>query len=103
MTLDIESLIPVVVALVGSAGLWSFMSSRAKLSHERAMKDTETRAQFNETLKLQVEALSVENKQLYQKVEELLKEMACVRSELAESRATIKHLEEVLRNRGNRP
>lgn len=99
METDLQSMIPVLVALVGSAGLWSFLSSKAKLTHERAMKDTETRAKFNDTLKMQVDALSEENKSLHRKVEELLVEMSAVRAELAESRATIRHLEEVIRNR----
>lgn len=99
MKTDLQSMIPVLVALVGSAGLWSFLSSKAKLTHERAMKDTETRAQFNDTLKMQVDALSEENKSLHHKVEELLVEMSAVRAELAESRTTIRHLEEVIRNR----
>ena len=99
METDLQSMLPVLVALVGSAGLWSFLSSKAKLAHERAMKDTETRAQFNDTLKMQVDALSEENKSLHRKVEDLLVEMSAVRAELAESRTTIRHLEEVIRNR----
>lgn len=101
MEIDVQSLIPVAVALVGSAGLWSYLSARAKLTHEQAMKDTETRAHFSETLKMQVDALTAENRSLHRKVEDLLVEMAAVRAELAESRVTIKHLEEIIRSRHN--
>jgi len=97
--MNINDYVPVIVALVGSAGLWGFLSTKAKFSHEKAMKDSETRAQFNDTLREQVEALTSENRSLHVKVEQLLKEMAQVRAELAESKATIKHLEEMLRNK----
>jgi len=63
------------------------------------MKDSETRIQFSDTLRIQVETLSEENKELHVKVEHLLKEMAHIRADLAESKATIKHLEEMLRNK----
>lgn len=97
--MNFNEYIPVIVALVGSAGLWGFLSTKAKFTHEKAMKDNETRVQFSDTLRIQVETLSNENKDLHTKVEQLLKEMAHVRAELAESRATIKHLEEMLRNK----
>ena len=83
--MNFNEYIPVIVALVGSAGLWGFLSTKAKFTHEKAMKDNETRVQFSDTLRIQVE--------------QLLKEMAHIRAELAESRATIKHLEEMLRNK----
>ena len=97
--MNINEYIPVIVALVGSAGLWGFLSTKAKFNHETAMKDNETRVQFSDTLRVQVETLSNENKDLHMKVEQLLKEMVHVRADLAESKATIKHLEEMLRNK----
>jgi hypothetical protein len=43
--------------------------------------------------------LQQENKDLREKVEQLLKEMAEVKAALAAANATIQHLEEQLRNR----
>ena len=52
MTFD--SMLPIIIAALGSAGLWGFLSLRAKQAHEKALKDDVRSAEFNETLKEQV-------------------------------------------------
>ena len=97
--MNMDTLMPLAIALVGSAGLWSFLSMRSKLAHERSIKDDERSAVFNDTLKEQLERVVAENKELHTKVEQLLKEMSEVKAELAQSKATIQHLETLLRTK----
>lgn len=97
--MNFEQFAPILVALVGSAGLWGFLSLKAKQNHEKSLKDDAKSAQFNETLKDQVDKLADKLDALNAQKEELLREMGEMRAELAEARATIKHLEEMLRSR----
>ena len=97
--MNMDTLMPLAIALAGSAGLWSFLSMRSKLAHEKSMKEDERSAVFNDTLKEQLERVVSENKDLHKKVESLLHSMAEVKAELAESKVTIQHLENLLRNK----
>lgn len=97
--MDINTWMPLAIALAGSAGLWSFLSMRSKFAHERSLKDDERSAVFNDTLKEQLDRVVSENKELHAKVEELLHSMAEVKAELAQSKATIQHLETLLRTK----
>lgn len=93
---------PIIIAAMGvltTGGLWQWMQTRSKLSAEAKAADNADKAEFRDTLKAQVEMLQKENKELREKVEQLLKEMAEVKAELAAANATIKYLEEQLRNR----
>lgn len=94
-----DQLIPVLIAAIGSAGLWGFLSLRAKQAHEKALKDDAKSAEFNETLREQVEKLADKIDKLTSDKEELLREMSDMKAALAEANATIKHLEELLRQR----
>jgi len=94
-----SSMLPIILAVLGSAGLWGFLSLRAKQSHEKALKDDAKSAQFNDTLKEQVERLSDKLDKVIADKEQLLVEMADMKAQLAEANATIKHLEELLRSR----
>lgn len=96
-----DQLTPIILALVGSAGLWGFLSQRAKQAHERSLHESDQRAEFNETLKEQVTLLNTKVDKLVVEKEELLKAIADLRAELAEARATVQHLEAVVRLRGN--
>lgn len=98
--MTLEQIAPILVALIGSAGLWGFLSTRAKQEHERRLKQDRTSAEFNETLKEQVESLNFKVDKLVVEKEELLKAIADLRAELAEARATVQHLEAVVRLRG---
>lgn len=87
--MGIESLITVVIALIGSAGFWSFVSMKEKTKREAA-------TEYQNTLKDQVDRLA--NKlDIYTKdKEDLLKEMGKLRSELATAQTTILHLQTLL-------
>jgi len=97
MTLD--DMLPIIVAALGCAGLWAFLSLRAKQSHERALKDEERSAEFNETLREQVDRLADKLDKLTADKEQLLREMSDMKAALAQANTTIKHLEELLRSR----
>jgi len=98
--MNIEDMLPVFIALVGSAGLWGFLSLKAKQNHERALKGQSQSAEFNDTLKTQVQKLDAKVDKLVLEKEELLKAIADLRAELAEARVTVQHLESIVRSRG---
>ncbi len=94
-----EQMLPIILAVLGSAGLWGFLSLRAKQSHEKSLKDDAKTAQFNDTLREQVERLSEKLDKVISDKEQLLVEMSDMKAALAEANTTIKHLEEMLRQR----
>jgi chromosome segregation ATPase len=96
---DFEQLTPIVLALVGSAGLWGYLSQKAKQNHERLLQNETKTADFNDTLKEQVSQLNVKVDKLVDEKEELLNAIADLRAELAEARATVQHLENMIRMR----
>tara|TARA_B110000046_G_scaffold24980_1_gene24170 strand:+ start:5869 stop:6138 length:270 start_codon:yes stop_codon:yes gene_type:complete len=85
-----ESLFTILVALAGSAGFWSFISMREKTKREFA-------AEYQNTLKHQVDRLSEKLDVYVHDKEELLREIGKLRSELASAKVTIQHLETMLR------
>lgn len=97
--MQFEQITPLIIALAGSAGLWGFLSLRAKQSHEKSLKDDAKSAEFNDTLREQVERLSDKLDKVISDKEKLLLEMSDMKASLAEANATIKHLEELLRSR----
>jgi len=97
--MNFDQMMPVIIAAVGSAGLWGFLSLRAKQSHERSLKDDAKSAEFNDTLREQVERLSDKLDTVISDKEQLLREMSDMKASLAEANATIKHLENLLRSR----
>lgn len=97
--MTLEQMTPIIIALVGSAGLWGFVSLKAKQNFEKSLKDEARSAEFNETLKEQVDRLATKLDQIQSDKEKLLFEMADMKASLAEANATIKHLEELLRSR----
>lgn len=98
--MSLEELTPIMIALAGSAGLWGYLSTKAKQNHERMLRQESQSAEFNETLKEQVESLNKKVDKLVVEKEELLNAIADLRAELAEARATVQHLEAVVRLRG---
>jgi len=96
---DITTWMPLLVTLLGSAGLWKFLSLRAEQDHKTSLEDKAQRAAFNDTLKEQVDRLAAKVDLLTSEKEDLLREMASMRAELAAATATINHLQETLRNR----
>jgi len=97
--MDWTPIIIAAIGVLGTGGLWQWMQVKAKISAEAKSAENADKAEFRESLKAQVDMLQQENKELRGKVEILLKEMAEVKAELAAANATIRHLEEKLRNR----
>ena len=97
--MNLDQVSPLLLALIGSAGLWGFLSLRAKQAHEKSIKSEEKSAEFNETLRIQVDRLSEKLDKVIADKEELLLEMSDMKAALAEANTTIKHLEEMLRQR----
>ena len=94
--MTLNDIMPLLVALAGASGLWAYMSKRSDQRYLEAKEDREDRAEFNETLRAQVDRLSDKVDILIEDKEDLLKEIATLREELAEARTTIKHLETML-------
>ena len=94
-----DQMLPIIIAILGSAGLWGFLSLRAKQAHERSLKVDAKSAEFNNTLREQVDRLSDKLDAVIRDKEQLLREMSDMKAALAEANATIKHLEELLRQR----
>lgn len=94
-----EQILPLFLAALGSVGFWGFLSLRAQQKYEKALKDDAKSAEFNETLREQVERLSEKLDAVISDKEQLLREMSDMKASLAEANITIKHLEEMLRNK----
>tara|TARA_B110000971_G_C19554868_1_gene296125 strand:- start:15 stop:290 length:276 start_codon:yes stop_codon:yes gene_type:complete len=88
----IEHIVTLVLALAGSAGFWSFINMREKNKREDDLK-------YGTTLKEQVDRLSDKLDAKTEQIEQLLKEIAELRSELSAAKVTITHLETLLRSR----
>tara|TARA_R110000744_G_scaffold2706_3_gene10888 strand:+ start:762 stop:1058 length:297 start_codon:yes stop_codon:yes gene_type:complete len=97
--MDYKELLPIIIALVGSAGLWKFLSQKATLASEEASKKDDQRAEFNETLKNQVASLDAKVDKLLSEKDDLLNAIADLRAELAEAKVTVQHLEAIVRSR----
>jgi len=97
--MEYPSLASIIVALLGSAGLWGFLSQARKLKHEKERKEQDYIHAFNASLAAQVEMLSTKIDRLAADKEQLLIQMAELKAQLAEANTTIKHLEEMLRQR----
>lgn len=95
----LQMFMPVVLAVIGSAGLWSYLATRYRTQHDKAMREANVLAQYTTTVKEQVDKLSEKLDELTHDKEQLLMEIADLRAELAEANATIKHLQELLRAR----
>lgn len=97
--MTVDQLIPIIVALVSAGGLWGYLSTRAKHQYDTNRADTESRAQFQETLKEQVERLSQKLDKVLEDKEQLLREVSELKASLARAEATIQHLEQRLMTR----
>ena len=58
--MNYQELTPILVALVGGGGLWGYLSTRSKNSHELKVKEKDTSAEFQDNLKERVKVLSNE-------------------------------------------
>ena len=88
----IEHIVSLAVAMVGSAGFWSFVSMKEKTRREAA-------TEYQNTLKTQVDRLALKLDEKTSEIEGLLKEIAELRSDLSAAKVTISHLENLLRTK----
>ena len=97
--LNMEMLTPVLIALIGAGGLWKFLELKAKQAHERMMQDKDERGEFNDTLRAQVDKLAEKLDIVTAENQNLLREMAELKSQLAAAQTTIQHLQLALQTR----
>lgn len=88
----IEHIVTLAVALVGSAGFWSFVSMKEKTRREAA-------TEYQNTLKTQVDRLADKLDEKTSEIQGLLLEIAELRSDLSAAKVTISHLENLLRTK----
>ena len=91
-----DQLMPIIIALISAGGLWTYLSTKAKHSYEAMKEDKERSAEFQETLKVQVDRLSAKLDQVLDDKEQLLREVSELKASLARAEATIHHLEQRL-------
>jgi len=94
--MNTDQLIPIIVALVSAGGLWTYLSKRAQHSYEAMQNDKDRSAEFQETLKEQVDRLSSKLDRVLADKEQLLIEMSELKASLARAEETIRHLEQRL-------
>lgn len=99
MSEQLVTIIVAIISILGGAGFWGWMQNKSKLAHEVRSADIADKNEFRETLKIQVDRLADQVNQLFSEKEQLLREMADLQARVAAQDATIKHLEERLRNK----
>ena len=97
--INMEMLTPILIALIGAGGLWKFLELKAKQAHERMMQDKDERGEFNDTLRAQVDKLAEKLDIVTAENQNLLREMAELKSQLAAAQTTIQHLQLALQTR----
>jgi len=85
-----EHIYTLIIALTGSAGFWSFVNMYQK-------NKTNITSEYSQTLKSQVDGLAKRLDAKDVKIEQLLNEIANLRSELSTAKANIINLEQLLR------
>lgn len=91
-----EQLIPIFIALISAGGLWTYLSKKAQHQYEAMKDDKDRSAEFQETLKYQVDRLSQKLDKVLEDKEQLLREVSELKASLARAEATIQHLEQRL-------
>lgn len=91
-----EQLMPIIIALISAGGLWTYLSKRAQHSYEAMKDDKDRSAEFQETLKEQVDRLSDKLDKVLEDKEQLLREVSELKASLARAEETIRHLEQRL-------
>ena len=64
MNIDMQMLMPVIVALIGAGGLWQLLSLKAKQGHEALMRDSSERTELDDTMTLQDDRLAAHRNNL---------------------------------------
>ena len=91
--LPLDSMTPILVALLAGGGIWKYLGQRHKIDQETKIRDPQSTKDFQDNLLDRVNIISVENKELYQRVDELKDKLMSVSVELSGSKEKIKHLE----------
>jgi uncharacterized protein (UPF0335 family) len=99
--MPLEHIIALVTAIGGAGAFWQYLNAKAERENERLMADKETRAEFNTTLRAQVDMLMSKVDKLVDEKEDLMTALMEVKEDLAEARAQVKHLEDIVRLRQN--
>ena len=94
-----EQLMPIIIALISAGGLWTYLSKKAQHQYEAMKDDKDRSAEFQETLKDQVDRLSIKIDKVLEDKEQLLREVSELKASLARAEATIQHLEQRLMNK----
>lgn len=94
-----EQLMPIIIALISAGGLWTYLSKKAQHQYEAMKDDKDRSAEFQETLKDQVDRLSIKLDKVLEDKEQLLREVSELKASLARAEATIQHLEQRLMNK----
>lgn len=97
--MPLEHIVALVAAIGGAGAFWQYLNNRAMRENEMLLADKESRAEFNTTLRAQVDMLMAKVDKLVDEKEELLEALMEVKAELAEARTQVKHLEEIVRMR----
>ena len=96
---DMDMLTPILIALIGAGGLWKFLELRARQAHQERLADKEERGEFNDTLRAQVDRLAEKLDIVTAENQNLLRELAELKSQLAAAQTTIQHLQLALQTR----
>ena len=91
-----DQLIPIIIALISAGGLWTYLSKKAQQQYEAMKDDKDRSAEFQETLKEQVDRLSDKLDKVLEDKEQLLREVSELKASLARAEETIRHLEQRL-------
>ena len=91
-----EQLVPIIIALISAGGLWTYLAKRAEHKFKASQEDKNQRAEFQETLKEQVDRLSEKLDRVLEDKEQLLREVSELKASLARAEATIQHREQRL-------
>lgn len=91
-----DQLMPIIIALISAGGLWTYLSKKAQHQYEAMKDDKDRSAEFQETLKEQVDRLSDKLDRVLEDKEQLLREVSELKASLARAEETIRHLEQRL-------
>ena len=94
-----DQLVALALAIGGSAGLWKYLSQRAAYQQERMLHTEEHGEEFTSLLITQLNNLDLKVDKLLREKDELLVAIADLKADLASAKATIIHLETMIRFR----
>ncbi|MEO1942858.1 MAG: hypothetical protein ABGY11_01025, partial [Candidatus Thioglobus sp.] len=97
VVMSYDQLVAVILAVVGSAGLWKYLTQRASYQQARVINSEENSEEFTSLLIDQIKSLNVKVDKLLKEKDELFIAIADLKADLASAKATIMHLETTIR------